>query len=151
MTQKTRSLEESVRWLTDRAEIEDVITTLFRRVDTRDYVGVGELFAEDGQVVLPFTSYPATELAEFSERIFATFQATHHMIGNVAITIDGDVAQSHQYVRATHVPDIAEPSRHADVGGWYEWRYRRTPEGWRITRYELMILFEDGIAFAPTP
>lgn len=147
MPTDTSPLTDAVALLMDRAAIGDVITTLFHCVDTRDFDGAAALFTEDGQIVLPFASYPATELAETSKRIFAPFQATHHMIGNVAITVDGDSARSTQYVRATHVPDASDPARHADVGGWYEWLYRRTPEGWRITRYELTFIFTDGIEF----
>ncbi|MEU2005210.1 nuclear transport factor 2 family protein [Rhodococcus sp. NPDC019627] len=143
-------LADSVNMLMDRAAIEDLITTLFHCVDTKDFAGAAKLFTEDGEIVLPFASYPATELVETSERIFAPFQATHHMIGNVAITIDADSARSRHYVRATHVPDTTVASRHADVGGWYHWQYRRTPEGWRITRYELTFVFSDGIEFDPT-
>lgn len=149
MTLDTASLAQSVQILTDRAEIADMISTLFHRVDSKDYAGVVELFAEDGEVVIPFATFSVAELVEVSERIFTPFQATHHMIGNVAIIIDGDTAQSRQYLRATHVPDLSEPAVHADVGGWYEWRYRRTADGWRITRYELNFVFTDGMEFKP--
>ncbi len=147
MTTDSSSLAAAVKSLVDRAAIEDVITTLFYCVDTKDFDGAAALFTDDGQIVLPFASYPASELVDTSERIFAPYQATHHMIGNVAITIDGDTARSRHYLRATHIPDATDPARHADVGGWYDWHYRRTPAGWRITRYELTFKFTDGIEF----
>lgn len=151
MGPSSTSLADSVNMLVDRAAIEDLITTLFHCVDTKDFTGAARLFTQDGEIALPFAEYPASELVETSKRLFAPFQATHHMIGNIAITVDGDVARSRQYVRATHVPDTADASRHADVGGWYDWTYRRTDDGWRISRYELNFVFSDGIQFEPTP
>ncbi|MBO4239227.1 nuclear transport factor 2 family protein [Pseudonocardia alni] len=150
MTSKPTPLSESVDLLLDRAAIHDLITTLFHCVDTKNFTGAAELFTADGQILLPFATYPVTELVQVSERLFAPFHATHHMVGNVAITVDGDSARSRHYVRATHVPDASDTARHADVGGWYDWLYRRTPDGWRIARYELTFVFSDGIAFEPS-
>ena len=70
----------------------------------------------------------------------------HHIIGNVAISIDGNDAASRQHLRVTHFPSLAEGSRHADVGGW---KHRRTTDRWRITRYELTFVFHDGIELRP--
>ncbi len=150
MPNSSSSLADSVNLLLDRAAIEDLITTVLRCIDSRDFQGVADRFTEDAEIVLPFASYPVSELVERSEKIFAPFEATHHMVGNIAITIDGDRAQSRQYIRATHVPDSSAADRHADVGGWYDWQYRRTPSGWRITRYELTFIFSDGIEFEVT-
>lgn len=150
MPTDSTQLLEAVNLLLDRAAIEDLIPTVLQRIDSRDYGGVADLFTDDAEIVLPFASYPVTELVRTSEEIFAPFQATHHMIGNVAIRIDGDTASSRQYVRATHVHDVTASNRHADVGGWYDWQYRRTPQGWRISRYELTFVFTDGVPFEPS-
>ena len=140
---------EQLQWLVDRAMISEILTRLLTRIDSRDYRGVAELFTDDGVVVLPFASYPVDELPEISEQLFAPFEATHHMIGNVAITIDRDRAHSRQYLLASHIPRRDEPALHADVGGWYDYEYRRTAAGWRITRYALTFVYTDGIPFEP--
>jgi hypothetical protein len=141
--------EAQLQWLVDRAAIGDLVVNLLSRIDAREYAAIAAMFTEDGVIELPFASYRPAELAEISERLFAPFEATHHMMGNLAIEIDGDLARSRQYLYATHVPDAEDPSVHADVGGWYDFRYRRVGGAWKLTHYELTFVFSDGIPFEP--
>jgi hypothetical protein len=76
------------------------------------------------------------------------YGATHHSSSNQEITVTGDRATSHSYLQAIHVIDKADRWTHWDAGGWYDNEYRRTPEGWRLTRVALTNVWQAG---APRP
>jgi hypothetical protein len=151
MQQPPSSPEAQLQWLVDRAAVADVLTALARRADIRDYQGMVDLFADDGIIVVPFGSgsMPARDLGPATEKIFEQYEATHHLLGNIEIDIDGDTARSHHYVLATHLPSRERPNEHADIGAWYDNEYRRTLAGWRLTTLDLGFVYSSGLAFQP--
>lgn len=64
-----------------------------------------------------------------------------------AIAIDGDTATSRSYLQAVHRTDEAEPSEHADIGGWYDHAFVRDEAGWRIASMELTFVWTAGAPF----
>ena len=143
------SVEEQIAWLTDRAQLHDLLIAYARRADTKDWVGFADLFADDGRIVLPFGSITKDEMAGSVERVLAPFEGTHHLFANIGIEIDGDTARTNHYLQAVHVASADTPSRHADIGGWYDNTYRRTPDGWRFVSVDLTFVWSDGDAFEP--
>lgn len=138
-------LAEQVQWLVDRAAISDLIVNFARCLDVRDWEGYVENFAEDGVLELPFGTFEGRDtIAARATKGLDNFDATHHISANHAITIDGDAATSRSYLWVAHVPDASDRTRHGDAGGWYDHEYRRTPQGWRLTRVKLTVLWESG-------
>ncbi len=69
--------------------------------------------------------------------------ASQHMVATHQVKIDGDRADG------AHLP--AGPARQGPgalfmVGGRYDDRFVRTPDGWRIEHRELTVLWTDGDA-----
>lgn len=143
------TIETQVRWLTDRAEIQDLILAYARTADTRRWEAFADLFADDGCIILPFGRLEKRDMARSVEAVLKPFEATQHMFSNVAIAIDGDSASTNHYLQATHVPSSTDPGTHADIGGWYDNTLRRTPEGWRFVTVDLTFVWNDGVAFEP--
>jgi uncharacterized protein (TIGR02246 family) len=143
------SVEERITWLTDRAQIHDLLLSYARCADTKDWTGFADLFAEDGRLVLPFGSIGKDEIAASAERILAPYEATHHLFANVGIDIDGDSARTNHYLQAVHLPSASTSSRHEDIGGWYNNTYRRTPDGWRFVSVDLAFVWSAGDVFEP--
>lgn len=42
------------------------------------------------------------------------------------------------------VGDAAEPGRHYDMGGPYEWEFDRSGRGWRVQRQKLAVSWTSG-------
>jgi ketosteroid isomerase-like protein len=116
--------------LADRAEITDLFGAYASCVDDKDFTAWQALFTDDGSY--GNRPVPKPLIAQAGERLLAPFAATHHMLGQHSITLNGDEAHGRCYFTARHirVSDPAGPSD--DVAGWYLVDYRRTPEGWRI-------------------
>ena len=83
-------------------------------------------------------------LPEFASSSLRKFVGTHHLSSNHAIEIAGDVANTRSYLIAAHMLDPDDPSRHADVAGWYRCELRRTSDGWRFTYVTLDIRYASG-------
>jgi hypothetical protein len=143
------TLEEKVAWLTDRAEIHDLVLSYARCADTKDWQGYSDLFAEEGRIIWPYGDIPKADIARSIDRILSPFEATHHILTNIGITIDGDTARTHHYLQSIHVPSASEPGRHSDIGGWYDNEYRRTADGWRFVTLDLTFIWSSGIPFEP--
>jgi|ERR1700729_145603 hypothetical protein len=143
------SAAAQLQWLVDRAAITDVLTAMPNRANAKAFDSIPELFTEDGVIEVPYATIPAAEIPERVGRIIGAFDATHHMVSNIEIDINGDVARSHHYLRAVHVPDAQHPDLHADYGAIYDNEYRRTSAGWKLSKVRLRFVFTDGLPFEP--
>ena len=59
-------------------------------------------------------------------------------MSNITVRIDGDRAQCVAYLYARHYrPDDPEGKEPYNMGGYYTFKFMRTPEGWKINSYKL--------------
>lgn len=138
--------DEQLGWLVDRAQISDLLYRFARALDEKDFEGYAGLYAEDGELVLPWGGHRGRAgLAEHVRGDLGGFGATHHISSNHLIEVDGDSAASRSYLQAVHVLDAADRRTHWDVGGWYDCSYRRTAEGWRFTRVAITDVWHGGV------
>ncbi|AFC53222.1 hypothetical protein MPRI_35760 [Mycobacterium paraintracellulare] len=142
--------DAQLRWLLDRAQIGDLLTSYALSADARDWASIAELFVTDGVVESPLGSFPAREYPRYAENLMAPFAATHHTITNHAVTIDGDRARSRAYLQAIHVTDTADPSQHADIGGWYDHEWVRVDGRWMVEKMVLSFVWTDGAPLTPS-
>jgi len=110
-----KTLESRVQWLVDRAEIHDLILGYARCVDTKDWDGFADLFADDGCILLPFGKLEKKDLARATAAVLSPFEGTQHLFANVGIHIKGDLATSNHYLQAVHVPASTAQGTHADI------------------------------------
>jgi uncharacterized protein (TIGR02246 family) len=143
------NLEDKVQWLQDRVEIQDLLHSYARCADTKDWEGFADLFTDDGYLVLPFGKLEQKDMVRAVASVLSPWPATHHLFANVTIAVDGDFATTNHYLQATHVTDATNPSAHADIGGWYDNTFRRTPSGWKIVSVDLTFVWHDGVPFEP--
>lgn len=139
---------ELLQRLADRVEVEDLILQYARDVDTKSWRSFELLFIDDCEVCYPSDDGPMriagrSELARFAEDALSGFPRTHHLMGNLQVSITGDTAKSTHYLQATHVRG-GNREDHWDLGGWYQAEYVRTPAGWRFARLELDNVWEAG-------
>jgi hypothetical protein len=139
--------ENRLQWLIDRAEISDMLTAYATAADTRNWPAIADLFTSSGVVESPLGSFPAHEYPQHAARLMEPFWATHHIITNHAVTIDGERASSRAYLQALHLTEPGDSSRHADIGGWYDHEYVRVDGRWRVERMVLQFVWTDGEPF----
>ncbi len=134
--------------LSDRMEIQDLITAYTRAVDTRTWDALDDVFTEDA--VLDYTSVggPADSLVvvkPWIEQGLRGFDRYQHVIGQVAIELAGDTARATAYLvnpMVAKAPDGTETLW--EVGGYYHHELVRTPDGWRSQRMVDEIIWQRG-------
>ncbi len=136
---------EPMTQLVDRAEISALIFRTARAMDTRDWTLLSTCYTPTSIGLF------ATGKTEGFEQIARQYQAfltpldvTQHLIGNVECAVQGDEAQTSCYFQAQHVRVGTEGGVHYLIGGRYDDRMVRTPEGWRIATRRVTGLWTQG-------
>lgn len=152
MTAELSELTRQVRHLTDRAAISDTLIAFARALDTRDWEGYANLYAEDGRLELPFTRPDGSQaghvgrdgMAEYVAReVGGSWVATHHLSSNHQITIEGDTAATVSYCQCIHRPGD-DPTDVWELGGWYLCRLRREESGhWKFTYVTVQMVWQN--------
>ena len=149
-TSATRpTTEEMVAQLWDRQQISDVMLRFGRGLDLHDWDLYAATLAEEFEVDFfdltgrpPAVTTPST-WARFASACLDRL-VLMHQYSNFHITVRGDDADGVFYYIARH----RLPNRHGDDHytqyGWYENSFRRTPEGWRITKLKHSFQWCDG-------
>ena len=137
----------------DWKAIRDLVDAYAHHADRRDPAAQAEVFTEDGQVRL-FQGDPAThapeqvitgraDLAATFDHLVQEYDATTYLNGQSTVSVDGDTASGESYCLAHHLTSeqgervlIVTAIRYLD-------QFRRTGEGWRITRRDLVFDWTD--------
>ena len=127
----------SLQALSDRAEIEAVMVQYVNAIDTRDFEALTAVFTADAWI--DYTAMGGIkgafpEVKAWLAQVLPHFPAYYHLIGNVAITVEGDTARS---LSACFNPMMVRLEDGTEqtffLGLWYHDRWQRTEAGWRIT------------------
>ncbi|MCZ7618064.1 MAG: nuclear transport factor 2 family protein [Myxococcota bacterium] len=130
--------ELSIREISDRLQIQDLLVRYTRAIDTKDWNLLDTCFTPDAQVDYTATGgiaggYP--EVRTWLAKALARFPITVHYITNSQVTLDGDRARARTLV--LNPMFHAEPDgtlRDFTVGATYVDELLWTEAGWRITR-----------------
>jgi 3-phenylpropionate/cinnamic acid dioxygenase small subunit len=136
--------------MTGRDEVAELTANLGLLIDARDWDAAEALFCD--QVDLDYTSLNGGEPQRLSpgeivgawKENLSRLESTHHLIANVVIAIEGDEGTVAANVTGTHVGDAAAGDRLWTVGGRYDLRVRREPDGWRIAALTLTVRWATG-------
>jgi 3-phenylpropionate/cinnamic acid dioxygenase small subunit len=120
--------------LEDRAAIADQMFRYARATDWMETENHRLVFAEDCVFASPHSGdmHGVDAVVDWMNRVLPQFEATQHLIGNIAITFTGDdTAEAVSYVRAWHrYLDHAKPDM--VLWGEYHDRWERIEGTWRI-------------------
>jgi 3-phenylpropionate/cinnamic acid dioxygenase small subunit len=128
----------SLQELSDRLEIQDLLTRYTVAIDAKDWKLLDTCFTPDAQVDYTATggskgSYP--EVRKWLEAALAPFPVTVHYISNSAVKLAGEKATARTYVYNPMGFKNPDGSLHwFTVGAYYVDELVRTPEGWRIQK-----------------
>jgi len=135
----------------DKLAVTECVYRYATGVDTRDWAMYRSVFADE--VEFDFSSYgpglpPMTMAADdwvaAQMPLFAGLAATHHMMSNPLVELDGDSAQITMYVRAHHVFDPEDPESYYTIGGYYRNRLVRQRGHWKLVRVNLNVTWRRG-------
>jgi hypothetical protein len=133
----TSELEARLRKLEDKLEIHEMVAAYGRLLDTHDWDGFRELFADDlhaehGVVTPPIDG--ADRFVAVGRQLSGLMEDCQHYVTNIEVTVDGDEAEASAFVLAMHDVVLDGDRVLVPAGGRYEHHLRRTARGWRIYR-----------------
>lgn len=127
----------SLQQLSDRIEIDDLLTRYATGVDRRDWDLWESCFTPDARI--DYSAFGGIaggvkEVRAWLARTMPIFGMTQHMVINREVAIDGDTARCRSgfYNPMTWPSKEGEPTRLSIDGGYYCDVLVRTPQGWRI-------------------
>ncbi len=137
MPTRMDALEQRLQEMEDREAITRHCIETSNCLDTRDLVGYGNAFTEDGEWagVVGRAVGPAAIaelLGKFCQPWESEGHRTHHTTLDVVIDLNGDTARS--TCKWQHIVRGEKDELIVLHHGHYDDRLRRTPEGWRFTR-----------------
>jgi len=149
--------DADVRGLLDREEIRDLALRYCDAIVRRDVDGVMDVFAEDGEFVVPEQAFHVDEEAAGSEKTAASEKAERRyqglaalrkmyaesmispaplpMAGNNIVRLSGEntaVGRCMAQIRYAHNPKLLSL-------GYYDDEYVRTPRGWKFKRRKVTL------------
>ncbi|MGI9592896.1 MAG: nuclear transport factor 2 family protein [Myxococcota bacterium] len=140
-------MQDGVAALLDKQAIQELVTDYAAAIDDRDWQRLERCFVADGSALYGAAGsfqqgFPAIEA--LCRRVLEKLDASHHLVGNVRIELDGDEARSRCLFQAQHVRHGAEGGSLYLMGGEYHDTLRRTDDGWRIQQREIRAIWQDG-------
>jgi hypothetical protein len=132
-------LEAEVRDLAARRDIADAAARYMRGLDRLDPVLQRTAFHDDAVVDCGLMKGTADEFVEFAQGFLAEMGATHHLLGQSRIAIDGDAASGEWYFQAWHSSRGEDgQARDLFIAGRYLDDYACRDGDWRIVRRMLV-------------
>jgi uncharacterized protein (TIGR02246 family) len=139
------ALTRVLRDLTDRQALRDLAARYARIPDDRDYDLVDEVFTSDAQVIGPDFHLEGREQIRAGMRSIERYEATQHTMHQQTVELHGDEGEGEVYCVAYHLLEVDGRAHKLDWGIRYRDRYRREPEGWRLARRELQIVWRQQL------
>jgi len=136
-----RTLKE----LSDRQALRDLAARYARIPDDRDYGAVDEVFTRDARLLGPGFHLEGREQIREAMRSIERYRATQHTMHQQSVALRGDEAEGEVYCVAHHLHEVDGRPQKLDWGIRYRDRYRREPEGWRLARRELVIVWTQQL------
>jgi hypothetical protein len=132
--------------LSDRIEIDDLLTRYSFAIDAHDWDRLDEVFTPDAHIDYTATggiAGPFPEVKKWLAEMLPMFSAMQHAITQKQVVIDGDSAQVRAYfLNPMQIAQQDGSTWQMDIGGAYVHSLVRTPEGWRSERLHEEMLWQ---------
>jgi hypothetical protein len=131
-------MTDELRELRDRLDVSDAITRYAFALDERDWDAMASVWDDEIEFEAPHVESTSTvtrdDMVATIRATVGGFEATHHLIPNHLVTLNGDEATCKAYASAWHsVPTERGITDYCLIRGFYEFGLRRTGDGWRIS------------------
>lgn len=132
-------LEAEIRDLAARRDIAEAVHRYMRGLDRLDPALQRSAFHDDAVIDCGLMKGGADAFVAFCQEFLGAMDATHHLLGQVRIELDGDHARGECYFQAWHgTRDAQGAPRDLFVAGRYVDRYARRDGEWRIAERLLL-------------
>jgi ketosteroid isomerase-like protein len=128
----------------DHADILELTHRYCWALDDRDWDALRRVFTDDADADLGVQCADVDAIVDQCRSFLSTLDASHHMVTNHLIDVDGDVATCRCYFQAQHVVVGLDGGESWMLGGRYIDRLRRTDDGWRVEHRDLVSSWSDG-------
>ena len=128
----------------DRQAIIDVTIAYSWALDGRRFDDLDHVFLANATAQLGRLLEGRDAIKQRIRDALVPLDASQHLVATHQVEIDGDRATGRCYLQAQHVKAGTPGGDLFMVGGRYEDRYARTPDGWRIEHRELVVIWTDG-------
>jgi 3-phenylpropionate/cinnamic acid dioxygenase small subunit len=126
----------SLQQISDRIEIQDLLTRYALAIDTKDWSLLDTCFVADAKIDYTSTGGkkgPYSEVRPWLEKVLSPFAVTMHYVGNTSIELEGDRARARTYLWNPMGFDQGNGELHwFTVSAHYVDDLVRTENGWRI-------------------
>lgn len=125
------------QYLSDRIEIDDLLTRYATAVDNKDWELYDACFTSDA--FIDYTSAGGVkgrlpEVRDWLAKTLPIFPMTQHVVCNRAVEIEGDLATARScFFNPMGITDGSEGLKLFFDGGYYNDKLVRTKDGWRIS------------------
>lgn len=129
-------LQRQMQQLLDEREITRLLLSLSRLVDQKDFEGLAQIYAHNGELVLPWGGHRGREgFADYVRKDIGHFRELHHVGAGIEVSVEAgaNVATARMNLLATHV-EPGEEENFTTVGGYYNLDLIREDGHWRILR-----------------
>lgn len=128
----------------DRQAIVDLTIAYAWALDMREFELLRNIFLPEATALLVDERTGVDSIIERVRSALEPLDASHHLIGNHQVTVDGDRATCRCYLQAQHVREGTQGGSNYIFAGRYEDELVRTAAGWRIARRTLVRVWSDG-------
>ncbi|QSM04723.1 hypothetical protein PROPHIGD54-2_145 [Mycobacterium phage prophiGD54-2] len=120
--------------LQDRQDIIDVVTRYTLAIDLGNWADLNTVFTADAQIDYSTAggitgAFP--DVKEWLPQALSLFTHRQHLIGQVSIEFDGDVAKVMAYYINPMTYEVDGTEGHYQSGGIYHHQMVKTGQGWR--------------------
>lgn len=127
-----------IAMLLDKQAISELIWRYAHAIDRHDDRLLASLFTADGTLSYGLFNGSVTQLIESRTASPSPISMTHHMVGNILISIDGDSALAQSYLSVVHRANRGGALRDEHVRARYLDQFRRVEEQWLFARRSLV-------------
>lgn len=139
--------------MNDPIDVHQIVSTKYNYaygIDTKNWQLYRSIFVDE--ITMNFSSYSgqpesvmkADDWVAGCQKLFTGLDASQHQMYNPLVEIDGDQARLRMYMQAEHFLQNRSGDPSFTLGGWYDDRLVKTPEGWKITAVTLNVLWSRG-------
>ena len=127
----------SLQEISDRLEIQQLITDYANAIDSRNFDALDRVFTSDAYIDYRALGgvdgrYPA--IKAWLAQVLPNFPRYTHLVGNIGIELEGDSARARTAcINPMEVPSPGGGSQVMWLALWYVDRFVRTREGWRMS------------------
>jgi hypothetical protein len=128
----------SLQEISDRLEIQQLFTDYATAIDTKNFNALDAVFTPDAYIDYRAMGgvdgrYP--EIKAWLAQALPNFPSYFHMVGNIALKLDGDRASSTIACFNPMQVNLGEGKTQVMfLGLWYDDELLRTAQGWRLSR-----------------